>query len=477
MTSTKALPVTARALRRMLLPLALAQFICSFAGSNMNVMINDISHDLHTTVQGVQVCITLFLLVMAALMIPCGKLTDLWGRKRCFTIGLVVYGIGAVLSAVSPGLGILILGNSIFEGVGTALLIPPVYILTTMLFHDMKSRARAFGVVSGMGGIGAATGPLIGGAITTELSWRVAFVFQALIIVIIIWLARNIHDPLPADPTRPFDTVGAVLSAVGLVVLVGGIMAADQSLVLMAVLIVAGALILTGFFAWVRSRERAGKEALLSSRLFRNRTSNRALVTQNVQWAVLLGTAFVVSAYLQVVRHYDAIQTGVIFTAATVGILLSSLAAGPLARKFRQRSLIIVGFVVTIIGIVVLLVQVRGHPGAWYFAPGLFLIGIGVGVMLTPSVNVVQSAWPEKLQGEISGLSRSVSNLGSSFGTALAGTILVAGLADPNRSYGIAMVVLAFVALIGLAAAVLLPSVPVAPEAPEPAGPAATAAA
>ena len=477
MTSATALPVTAKGLRRMLLPLALAQFICSFAGSNMNVMINDISKDLNTTVQGVQVCITLFLLVMAALMIPCGKLTDRWGRKRCFTMGLWIYGIGAVLSAVSPGLGVLILGNSIFEGVGTALLIPPVYILTTMLFGEMKSRARAFGVISGMGGIGAATGPLIGGAITTAISWRAAFVFQALIILIIIWLARSIHDPLPADPTRPFDTVGAVLSAVGLVVLVGGIMAADQSLVLMAVLIVAGALILTGFFAWVRSRERAGKEALLSSRLFRNRTSNRALVTQNVQWAVLLGTAFVVSAYLQVVRHYDAIQTGVIFTAATVGILLSSLAAGPLARKFRQRSLIIVGFVVTIIGIVVLLVQVRGHPGAWYFAPGLFLIGIGVGVMLTPSVNVVQSAWPEKLQGEISGLSRSVSNLGSSFGTALAGTILVAGLADPNRSYGIAMVVLAFVALIGLAAAVLLPSVPVAPEAPEPAGPAATAAA
>src|ERR1700759_3991301 len=115
MTSPAALPVTAAGLRKMLLPLALAQFICSFAGSNMNVMINDISHDLHTTVQGVQVCRTLFLLVMAALMIPCGKLPARWGRKRCFTIGLVVYGIGAVISAVAPGLGILILGNSIFE--------------------------------------------------------------------------------------------------------------------------------------------------------------------------------------------------------------------------------------------------------------------------------------------------------------------------------------------------------------------------
>ena len=149
MTSATGRPAMTGSLRRVLVPLALAQFICSFAGSNMNVMINDIKNDLHTTVQGVQVCITLFLLVMAALMIPCGKLTDRWGRKRCFMIGLVVYGIGAVLSAVSPGLGVLILGNSIFEGVGTAL--PTAgHILTTILFRDMKSRARAFGVISGM---------------------------------------------------------------------------------------------------------------------------------------------------------------------------------------------------------------------------------------------------------------------------------------------------------------------------------------
>src|ERR1700747_2168520 len=229
MNSPDARQTATPALRKVLVPLALAQFICSFAGSNMNVMINDIKDDLGTTVQGVQVCITLFLLVMAALMIPCGKLTDRWGRKRCFTLGLSIYGVGAVLSAAAPGLGVLILGNSIFEGVGTALLIPPVYILTTMLFHDMKSRAQAFGVISGMGGIGAATGPLIGGAITTALSWRAAFVFQAIIILIIVLLGRGIIDPLPAAPGRPFDTVGAILSATGLVVLVGGIMAADTN--------------------------------------------------------------------------------------------------------------------------------------------------------------------------------------------------------------------------------------------------------
>ena len=458
----------------MLVPLALAQFICSFAGSNMNVMINDIKDDLHTSVQGVQVCITLFLLVMAALMIPCGKWTDRVGRKRCFMVGLITYGVGAVLSAAAPGLGVLILGNSILEGFGTAMLIPPVYILVTVLFSDIKSRARAFGVVSGMGGIGAATGPLIGGAITSAISWRAAFVFQALIIVLIVVLARNIVDPLPADPHRPFDTVGAILSAAGLVILVGGIMAADQNLALMALLIVVGAIILAGFFIWIRRRERAGKEALLSTSLFRNRTSNLALVTQNVQWAMLLGSAFVVSAYLQVVRHYNAIQTGVIFTAATVGILLASLAAGPLARKYQQRGLIIVGFVVAIVGIIVLVVMVKGNPSAWAFAPGLFLLGVGVGIMLTPSVNVVQSAFPEKLQGEISGLSRSISNLGSSLGTAIAGTILVAGLADPKRSYAVAMIVLAGMGLIGLGATIFIPSAeaPAGTEATTPTAPA-----
>jgi MFS family permease len=332
-----------------------------------------------------------------------------------------------------------------------------------MFFSDMKARAWAFGVISGMGGVGAATGPLIGGAITTAITWRAAFVFQAIIIVIIVVLSRNITDPVPADPTRPFDTVGAILSAAGLVLLVGGIMAADTNLALMFVLIAIGALILAGFFAWIRNRERAGKEALLSTVLFRNRTSNLALVTQNVQWQVLLGSSFVVSAYLQVVRNYNAIQTGVIFTAATVGILLSSLAAGRLAKRFQQRTLIMTGFVTAITGIVVLLVMVKGHPGAWYFAPGLFLIGVGLGIMLTPSVNVVQSAFPEHLQGEISGLSRSVSNLGSSIGTAIAGTILVSGLTDPKRAYGAAMIVLGFIGLIGLGAATRLPRTELSP--------------
>src|SRR5580765_77776 len=316
-----------KAARRLILPLALAQFICSFAGSNMNVMINDISDDLDTTVKGVQTAITLFLLIMAILMIPCSKLTDRWGRKRCFQWGLLLYGIGAILSAVSPGLGILILGNSIFEGVGTALLIPPVYILATLAFSDLTARARAFGVISGMGGIGAAAGPLIGGLITTAISWRAAFVFQALVILAILVLGRSLVDPLEPDPTRPFDLMGAILSAVGLFFLVFGILQADSNPTLLAIFMGIGVVFLAAFFVYIRRRERAGKEVLLSTGLFRNRLSNLALVTQNVQWLILMGTSFTVAVFLQTVRGYNAIQTGLIFTAATLGILVSSLAA------------------------------------------------------------------------------------------------------------------------------------------------------
>ena len=439
----------------MLVPLALAQFICSFAGSNMNVMINDISEDLDTTVQGVQTAITIFLLVMAALMIPGGKLTVRYGRTRLFRLGLVVYAIGALLSAISPGLGVLILGNSIFEGVGTALLIPPVYILATLLFTDLSSRARAFGAISAMGGVGAAAGPLIGGLITEAISWRAAFVFQALVIAVIVYLSRGIADPLPADPTRPFDTGGAILSAVGLILVVTGILAADDNGWLMLGLIVAGALVLVWFFLSVRAKERAGKEPLLPTELFRNRTSNLGLITQNTQWLMLMGTSFVVAAYLQVVRGYNAIETGVIFTAATAGLLVSSLGAERFAKRRAQRSLIMAGFVVTIIGILILLAMVKGSPSAWAFAPGLLLVGFGLGGMLTPSVNVVQSSFGEQLQGEISGLSRSVSNLGSSLGTAIAGTILVSGLGDSE--YAAAMITLAAIGLVGLVAAALLP--------------------
>jgi MFS family permease len=447
-----------------LLPLALAQFICSFAGSNMNVMLNDMSRDLDTTVQGIQISITLFLLVMAALMIPFGKLTVQLGRKVCFMLGLGVYGIGAVISAVSPNLFVLILGNSILEGAGTALLIPPVYILVTLYWTGLAERVRAFGIVSAAGGIGAATGPLIGGWITASISWRAAFGFQALIIVLIMILAVRLKDPLAREPGRPFDVVGAVLSALGLIVFVIGILAADNNLLLSLGLMAAGAGVIALFFWWVRRLERKGREPLLSTALFRNRISNLALITQNFQWLLLMGTSMLVASHLQVVRQYDAIETGVIFSAATLGILVSSLAAGSLVRRFAQRTLIVVGFLITGVGLLLLLI-VGAVPGAWAFAPGLLGIGLGLGLMLTPSVNLVQSAFPEEQQGEISGLSRSISNLGSSFGTAIVGTLLVLSVTGRADGYVLAMAPLIAVAIAGIVVASFLPgrTAPAAP--------------
>jgi len=226
----------------------------------------------------------------------------------------------------------------------------------------------------------------------------------------------------------------------------------------MAVLVLAGAAFLAWFFHHIRAEERAGREPLLSTALFKNRVSNLGLATQNIQWLLLMGTSFVVSVFLQEVRGYNAIQTGVVFTAATAGILLASLGAERFAKRRRQRTLILAGFITTSVGIGVLLALVAGRPGVWAFAPGLFLIGFGCGLMLTPSVNVVQSSWSEGLQGQISGLSRAVSNLGSTLGTAIAGTVLVAGITEGNHSYALAMVVLGVAGLVGLGAALFLPA-------------------
>jgi Na+/melibiose symporter-like transporter len=237
-----------------------------------------------------------------------------------------------------------------------------------------------------------------------------------------------------------------------------GILQADNDATLTALFVAIGVAFLAAFFLETRARERAGREPLLHLSLFRNRTSNLGLVTQNVQWLLLMGTSFVVAVFLQTVRGYNAIETGVIFTAATLGVLASSLGAERFAKRRKQKTLIAGGFVVTAIGIGLLLALVGASSRVVAFVPGLLLIGLGLGVMLTPSVNVVQSSFPEEQQGEISGLSRSVSNLGSSFGTAIAGTILVSNLGSGNDSYIAAMAVLAGFSLVGLAAALRLPA-------------------
>jgi MFS family permease len=465
------------AAQAMIVPLALAQFIASYAATNMNVAISAIAKDLNTTVLGLQTTITLFTLTMASLMIPGSKLTEIWGRKRCFTIGLTIYGAGALIAALAQGIGLMIFGYSALEGIGSALMIPPIYILVTVAFPDIQSRAKNFGIISGAAGLGAAAGPLIGGVITSAISWRASFVAQVIVVVVILALVPRISDPGIQGARPAFDVGGAVLSAVGLffVVLgilqsskygwfvsrenfsIGGTVVIPKGWVSPVWLFVAvGAAILAWFFQHLRSREKQGKVALIALRMFRNRTANLGMWTQLIQWLTLQGTFFVISVFLQEVRGYSAIKTGLVLTPATAGILFASALAGRFAKRHTQRWLIQIGFAVTAAGMALLLLVRKDSPDI-AAAPGLLLMGIGVGAMLTSSVNVVQSAFPERDQGDISGLSRCVSNLGSSLGVALAGSIVASTLLPGNKTYALSVVIMLVLVLVGLVIAMRLP--------------------
>ncbi|WP_029432182.1 MFS transporter [Blastococcus sp. URHD0036] len=490
MTGTAA-PRSRAAARTLVLPLALAQFIASYAASNMNVAISTIADDLDTDVAGIQTTITLFTLTMAALMIPGSKLTDIWGRRRCFVIGLTIYGAGALLAAVAPGLGLLTVGYSLFQGVGSALLIPPIYILVTVLFSDMRERAKWFGVVSAAAGLGSAAGPLIGGLITSAVSWRASFLLQVLVVAAIAVMARRIDDPPLTGPRPAFDGVGAVLSAAGLFFLVFGVLqsgtygwgAAKQAFTVLGVELIPeggispvwflsgiGVVVLVVFALHVRRREAHGRTPLVSPQLVRNRTSNLGLGTQTAQWLVLQGSFFVISVFLQQERGFSAIQTGLMLLPATVGILASSAMAQRMASRHPQRLLIRAGFTLTLVGLGLLLALARVDSAIWTFWPGLLVMGFGIGAMLTASVNVVQSAWPEETQGDISGVSRSVSNLGSSLGVAIAGSVLVGAAERGGPPFATALVVVMAFAALGWVAALLLPKAPAA-EGSGPAGP------
>ncbi|WP_045318380.1 MFS transporter [Lentzea aerocolonigenes] len=382
-----------------ILPLALAQFIASYAATNMNVAISTIADDLGTTITGVQTTITLFTLVMAALMVPGSKLTDSWGRRRCFVLGLAFYGTGALLAALAPGIVLLTTGYAFLEGIGSALMIPPIYILATALATDRTQRARWFGIVSGAGGLGAAAGPLLGGLVTSAFSWRASFLLQVVVVAVIILLARDL--PAPQRNHRRFDLLGAVLSGAGMVLVVFGALRTTWWSAVAGVAVLA-------LFGW---HIRRIPEPLCEPKLFRDRTSNFGLGTQLIQWLVLQGTFFVLSVHLQQVEGLSAIETGLALLPATIGMLVTSALAGRLARKHPQNRLIRAGFLLTIAGTLLV-------PN------GLFLIGAGIGIMLTASVNVVQSRWPDADQADVSGVSRAVSNLGSSLGVALVGSIV-----------------------------------------------------
>jgi MFS family permease len=531
----------------LVIPLALGQFLCSYANSALNVSISNISQDLNTTVTGVQTAITLFTLVMAALMITGSKLTDIWGRKWTFLLGILVFGGGAMIAGLAPAMGTLVLGFSLLQGIGTALLIPPVYILATVAIPDLRARAAAFGIIGGAGGVGSAAGPLIGGIITSTLSWRATFGSEVLLALAILVMSRKVVD-VPFVGTKPkLDFVGVILSAAAMAFLVFGVMQAgdygwlqarQDFIVAGRVLIPQGGispvipLVVVGligfwlFFRHIRSREQAGQEPLVHLHVLRNNLTNIGLITQNFQWFVLLGSSFVIAVYFQVARANSAIETGLLMTPATIGVLIASVRIQNIVKRRPGRQVLVLGFAVATIGIALMLVAAMLLHNDWALAPGLFIFGLGMGAILPASVTLVQSSMPEEDQSEISGVSRSVSNLGSSLGTAVAGAVMVsvlitsatsltqastvlpqaskdqigmalqgdvATLSDAqvtaalagqpqeivnevvsinaqarNRAMGMSMVVLGIVALLGLGVSLKLPKGRLRPQAPEP---------
>jgi MFS family permease len=433
----------------LLLPLGLAQFLNSYDTSSMNVAISYIVNDLNTTVTGVQAAMSLYTLVMAAGMITGSKLADIWGRKRTFLAGVITFGIGAFITALSPTIGVMFIGWSLLEGIGSVLMIPPIYILATVSFQDLKARAAAFGFISAMAGIGSASAPLIAGFITTIITWRLSFALEVLVILAIVLLSRGIVDERSEGPKPKLDIGGAILSAVGMVVLVvGALMAStygwitareDFSIAGQVIIgqggispvwifIGIGILTLLAFGIYMRYRERHGREPLIHTRVLFNRVAIPGMITQGAQWFLSLGVFFLVSVFVQIAFEYNAIQTGLSLLPAIIGLLFFSRRAGQLANRYSQRGIIQAGFLAVLAGVITLLLMVDANGSAWQFIPGLLLIGSGIGLIMPASVNLVQSAASEEDQGEISGVSRSASNLGSSLGTAVAGAVLISVL-------------------------------------------------
>jgi MFS family permease len=432
-----------------LIPLLLAQFLNSYDSSSMNVAISNIAADLGTTVTGVQTAISLYTLVMAAGMITGSKLADINGRRRMFTLGVMAYGTGALITALSPTIQVMYFGWSLLEGIGSCLMIPPIYILATVNYKDLKARAAAFGAISASAGLGGMLGPLIGGIITTAVTWRLSFALESVVVIYILLNRGRIIDSGLEGPKPKLDVVGAVISGIGMICLVVGALLAGQygwlraskdfvvggrvlipeggiSPVVIFFVIGAGALL--GFGAWARHCERVGKEPLVPTRVLLDRVAIPGLIAQSSQWFLQLGIIFIISVFLQVTYGFSAIMTGFTLIPAIIGLMFFSRRAGTLSKKYPNRAIMQAGFLIVELGALLLYLMVNPAGEAWRFIPGLLLIGAGIGMIMPASVNVVQSSATEEDQGSISGVSRSASNFGSSMGTAVAGAVLVSTL-------------------------------------------------
>lgn len=420
--------------------LAAAQFIMVLDTTVMNVSISQIIGDLNTTLVGLQTAITIYTLVMAAFMLIGGKLGNRWGPRTAYTIGLLVYGVGSLTTALSPNLTVLLVGWSFIEGFGAVLVIPAIAALTATTYSG-RQRALAFGIIGGVSGASAALGPLIGGWVTTNLTWRLVFASETLVVIILMLFLRAI----PSTPGRSikFDLPGAFYSASGLGLAVFGILRSSQwgwitpkagapfaplGLSPVFFLIIAGALLIYCFFRHEDKVIAAKGEPLLDIRLLAKPALRAGLTILLAQQFVIMGTFFILPLYLQTVLGYSSLQTGITILPLSLSLFFFALGGSSLTGRISPQRIVQVGLAGMFAGEVLLIYFTASDLRTLGFGIALGLVGAGLGLLASQISNVNMSAVPPERGSEVGGLQGTVQNLGASLGTALIGSILIASL-------------------------------------------------
>ena len=423
-----------------LMTLASGQFLMTLDSSVMNVSIAQVAKDVGTTVTGIQTAITLYTLVMATLMITGGKVGSMIGRRRAFAIGCVIYGCGSLTTALAPSLPVLIIGWSFLEGVGAALIMPAIVALVASNF-PAEERPRAYGLVASAGAIAVAAGPLIGGAVTTYLTWRLVFAGEVVIVLIILLLTRRIHDAQP-ERGRHLDVIGALLSAAGLGLAVYGVLRSGEwgwvvakpqapavlGLSLTLCLVLGGLIILRVFFWWEQRVQAAGREPLVAVPMLRNGQLLGGLTMFFFQFLLQAGLFFTIPLYLSVALGLSAVQTGVRLLPLSITLLLAAVGVPRLWPQASPRRVVTIGLAALLAGIVSLILALEVGSGPEIVTVPLLLAGLGVGALASQLGAVTVSSVPDEVTGEVGGLQNTSTNLGASLGTALAGSVLIATL-------------------------------------------------
>ncbi len=431
---------TTKATGMVLFTLASAQFLMTLDSSVMNVSIATVAKDLGTSVTGIQTAITMYTLVMATLMITGGKVGQILGRKRAFAIGCVIYGVGSLTTALAPNLAVLLIGWSALEGVGAALIMPAVVALVASNFGRTE-RPRAYGLVAAAGAIAVAAGPLIGGLLTTYASWRWVFAGEVLVVLVILTLTRRIADT-PADRGAGLDLLGTVLSALGLGLIVYGVLrsgswgfvnpkpGAPELLGVSPViwLVLGGGLVLWAFLSMERRRMDRGAPVLIDPRMLSNKLLRGGLTSFFFQYLLQAGLFFTVPLFLSVALGLSAVATGVRLLPLSAALLLAAVGIPKLFPNASPRRVVRVGFSCLFVGIVLLIASLEIGVGPEVVTWPMLLTGLGVGALASQLGSVTVSAVPDEQTGDVGGLQNTVTNLGASIGTALAGAVLVSAL-------------------------------------------------